>query len=115
MIPQQQLANSREVHVPEGFIPTQLPGNVSLLGNKPSQAPRMQALSHSFVDLYYFELFSVYKSAFKLGLLKQQKFTPEGKDRRVAASLAAMNAAQPTELSLQQWKEIVEEIEDDED
>jgi hypothetical protein len=115
MIPQQQLANSGQVYVPVEFVPTQLPANVSLLGNKFSQAPTMQAVAHGFVDLHYFKLFSAYQSAFKLGLLKQQKFTPEGKQSRVAASLAALNAAQPTELSLQQWKEIVEEIEDDED
>ena len=50
---------------------------------------------------------------FKLALLKRQKFTPEGRERRIAASLAAMNAPQPTELTLAQWKEIVEEIEDE--
>ena len=88
---------------------------VGLLGNKFSQAPTFQAVAESLADLYYFKLFNACQSAFKLSLLKQQKFTPEGKEKRVAASLAALNAAQPTELSLQQWKEIFEEIEDDED
>jgi hypothetical protein len=51
--------------------------------------------------------------AFKLALLKGQKFTPEGRGLRIAASLAAMNAPQPTVLTLAQWKEIVEEVEDE--
>ena len=96
MMPQQQLANSGQLHVPVEFVSMQLPVNVGLLGNKFSQAPTMQAVAESLVDLYYFKLFNACQSAFKLSLLKQQKFTPEGKEKRVAASLAALNAAQPT-------------------
>jgi len=44
-------------------------------------------------------------------LLKRQRFTPEGEQSRIAASLAALNATQPTDLTLTEWKEIVEEIE----
>jgi hypothetical protein len=52
--------------------------------------------------------------AFKLALLKRQKFPLDGRQQRIAASLAALNAPQPTSLTLAQWKEIVEEIEDEE-
>jgi hypothetical protein len=49
----------------------------------------------------------------KLSLLKRQKFTPEGKQARIAASLAALNASQPIDLPMDEWKAIVEEIEDE--
>jgi len=49
----------------------------------------------------------------KLSLLKRQKFTPEGKQARIAASLAALNASQPIDLPIAEWKAIVEEIEDE--
>ena len=45
--------------------------------------------------------------------LKRQKFTPHGRDERIAASLAALNAPQAIELTTAEWKAIVEEeIED---
>ena len=48
----------------------------------------------------------------KLDLLKRKRFTPEGKPERVAASLDALNAAQPTELTPAEWQEILEETEE---
>jgi hypothetical protein len=51
----------------------------------------------------------------RLAILKRQKFAPEGRERRIAASMAALEAPQPTALTTEQWKEIVEEVEDDED
>jgi hypothetical protein len=53
------------------------------------------------------------RPAFKLAMLKSQIFAPNSRQRRVAESLAAVNAPQPTNLSLAQWKDIVEEIEDE--
>jgi hypothetical protein len=50
----------------------------------------------------------------KLAVLKRSKFTPEGRERRIEASLAALEAPQPTVLTREQWQEIVEEIEDEE-
>ena len=64
------------------------------------------------MDLYY--RFAS-EPGIKLARLKQQRFTPEGKAQRVAASLAALYAPQPIALPPAQWKEIVEEIEDIED
>jgi len=54
-----------------------------------------------------------FPASYKLALLKRQKFTTLGRDQRVAASLAALNSPQPTELPLEQWKEIAEEIGDE--
>jgi Arc/MetJ-type ribon-helix-helix transcriptional regulator len=51
--------------------------------------------------------------ALRLSLLKRQKFTPEGRQARIAASLAALHASQPTDLPMDEWKAIVEEIEDE--
>jgi|SRR5215469_3162700 len=51
--------------------------------------------------------------ALKLGLLKRQKFTPDGREQRIRDSLAALNASQPTTLTATEWKEIVEEVEDE--
>lgn len=59
--------------------------------------------------------FSYAAQASKLELLKRQIFTLAGKEQRVAASLAALNAPQPTDLTLEQWKEIIKEVEDEED
>ncbi len=112
MMLQEQLGKPQQP--PAEFPRPQAPFNVSLLGNQFSQVPTMQAVTDSFLDAYP-RLFSASLPAFKLALLKQEKFTPEGREQRIASSLAALDAAQPTELSLAQWKEIVEEIEDDED
>lgn len=49
----------------------------------------------------------------KLLLLKRQKFSPAGREQRIAASLAALNAPQPIDLTLAEWKEIAEEVEDE--
>jgi len=54
------------------------------------------------------------QAAFKLDQLKRERFAQAGRDRRISASLAALNAPQPTNLSLSKWKEILKEIEDEE-
>jgi hypothetical protein len=51
----------------------------------------------------------------KLAILKRQKFPPEGRERRIAASLAALEAAQATILTREEWKGIVEEVEDEDE
>ena len=114
MMLQEQLGRPQQPHVPVDFTPLQIHVNAGLLGNKFSQAPATLAGTDSLVDVYS-RLPSGSHIAFKLTLLKQLKFTPESREKRIAASLAALNAAQPTELSLAQWKEIVEEVEEDED
>lgn len=85
--------------------------NISLLGNEFIQVPTRIADSDSLLAAYRRVLGSA-RPAFKLALLKRQKFTPEGREQRIAASLAAVNAPQPIDLTLARWKEIVEEVED---
>jgi hypothetical protein len=51
----------------------------------------------------------------KLAILKRQHFTPEGREHRIAASIAALEAPQPTVLTREQWKELVEEVEDEDE
>jgi hypothetical protein len=92
MIQQQQLGDARQLHRPVEFLGLQIPANDSVLGNKLSQAPAAQAVAESLVDLYR-KLFSAPQPALRLALLKQEKFTPEGKEQRMATSLAALNAA----------------------
>jgi|SRR5271165_2486455 len=89
----------------------QFSSNLSVLGNKLAQAPAAQGETDAFVEAYH-KLAGAAQPAFKLAFLKQRKFTPEGRAQRIAASLAAVNSAQPTELTHAQWKEIVEEIEE---
>jgi len=53
------------------------------------------------------------QSSPRLQLLKAQKFAAVDRQQRIAASLAALDSPQPTNLSIAKWKEIVEEIEDE--
>jgi hypothetical protein len=49
----------------------------------------------------------------QLSNLKRRAFTETDRAQRVARSLAAVNAAQPTQLSASEWKRVVEaDIED---
>ncbi len=115
MILQQQLGDSRQFLADEPFLSAgRAPAtDLGLLGNQFGQGPSFEGVAASLVDVYY-RVRSTSEPAFKLALIKQQKFIPKGKDSRVAASLAALNAAQPTELSLAEWQQILEEAEDDE-
>lgn len=113
MIPQQQLEDSKQFLADEAFSsPGRAPVNdVGLLGNQLAQSPSFEGVAASLVDIYY-RMRSASEPAFKLALIMQHKFTPEGRSSRVAASLAALNAAQPTQLSLTDWQQILEEAED---
>jgi|SRR5882724_6235078 len=88
--------------------------NFGFLGNTFAQAPAAQGEVDEMVEAYQ-KLLTTAQPAVKLAALKLKKFTPEGRVHRISTSLAAVNALQPTELSLAEWKEIVEEVEDDED
>jgi hypothetical protein len=86
--------------------------NIGLLGNNAAQYPTHLGEAESFVEIYR-RLVSSTVPAFKLMLLRQQQFAPEGRQERIATSLAALNRPQPTQLTVAQWKEILEEIEDE--
>ena len=49
----------------------------------------------------------------RLEMLKRRKFREEGRQGRIAMSLAALNAPQPTELTPEQWKAVLAEEEDE--
>ncbi|HEV2196343.1 MAG TPA: hypothetical protein VGR55_12240 [Candidatus Acidoferrum sp.] len=113
MILQQQLGDAQQSLADEAFFSARrTPAtDLGLLGNQLAQSPSLEGVAASLVDIYY-RIRNTSEPAFKLALIKQQKFTPEGKDSRVAASLAALNAAQPTKLSLAEWQQVLEEAED---
>lgn len=49
----------------------------------------------------------------KLALLKARTFTEKGREQRIATARAALNAPPPFDLTLSQWKEIVETVEEE--
>ena len=83
-----------------------------LLGNHAIQLPAPTEVLKVFWTAYSYSQ-TVSGRFSKLSSLKHRTFTAEGRQRRIAASLQAINSPQPTTLSLAQWKEIVEEIEDE--
>src|SRR5262249_47152845 len=92
----------------------QVHSNLSLLGNEYIQAPPKIPDTTRFFTIFY-TLIPSAQPTLKLELLKRQKFTPEKREQRIRDSLAALNAPQPTTLTLAQWKEIVDEVEDEND
>ncbi len=89
-----------------------------LLGNQRTQAPTAAA-EFGEDELWLWTMlsrqFGAARPDSKLAILKRQKFTAEGRERRIAVSIAALESSQPTVLTREQWREIVEEVEDDED
>lgn len=112
MMPQGQLGQSQLQPVLSGMPGSDVFTNTGLLGNDAIQIPAKIA-DRGNVWAAYRRLLASAQPAFKLALLKRQKFTLEGREERIASSLAALNAPQPTDLTLAQWKEIVEEVEDE--
>jgi hypothetical protein len=84
-----------------------------LLGNASAQTIRFSVFDVESVIEAYRRILSGAGPAFKLATLKRRTFTQEGQQTRINASLAALNAPQPTTLQLGQWKAILEEIEDE--
>lgn len=112
MMPQGQLVQTQQP-LAFGFLHARAATvNGSSLGNRSMQISTNLADSNSLGDAFRAMLIPA-QPAVRLALLKRQKFTPEGREQRIEASLAALNAAQPTELTLAQWKELLEEAEDE--
>lgn len=88
--------------------------NAPLLGNasvqKRSQVPNLETWMEMYRTLLNGALPSV-----KLAILKRQKFKESSRQARIEASLAALNAPQPTELTLEQWKAVLAEEEEEEE
>jgi hypothetical protein len=110
MIVQEQLGKPQQL---TGAPLLQSSSNLSVLGNHFAQAPTVRGEANAMMVEAYRKLVGTAQPAFKLALVKYRHFTSEDKEQRIAASLAAVNAAQPTELTPAQWKEILEEIEEE--
>lgn len=80
------------------------------LGNQRAQAPA----SSEFAEEQVWLLAMVRRTS-RLTILKRQVFTAEGRAQRIKASLDALNAPQPTALTLEQWKGVVAEAEEDDE
>ena len=83
-----------------------------LLGNVYAQVVHVSSFVDSLTETYG-SLLGGLPPSFKLAMLKRQKFTHEGRQARINRSLAALNARQPTDLTLAQWKTLLEEVEDE--
>jgi hypothetical protein len=117
MTPQEQLAQSNQGQL--SFVPpfplmSQGAETAFLLGNTFIQTPR-PALTVDAVMAMYRTLVSGASPSVRLDILKRDRFTLAGRRARVDASLAALNGPQPTVLTVGQWKELIEEIEEDDE
>ena len=98
-------------------IPTHPLTNGGNLANSGSQMSLASKQRFPFDASLLFESFSkgvhLAASSSKLSDLKRKAFPESGRMERIAKSLAAVNAVQPTQLSSSEWKLIVEaDIED---
>lgn len=92
--------------------PTQQMRVLGLLANEEIQIPSLSISSDTHTAAHRNSVVPAYP-AFKLDLLKKQKFTSQGRERRIAISLEALDALSPTKLTAAQWIEIVEEVDDE--
>lgn len=109
MIVQQQLTYLQRLPVFDQIPSAAVHLHAGLLGNEAIQIPT----TATRYSVHRGHQQKTIQPTARLALAKQHTFTPEGRAGRIAASLAAVNTAQPTELSASQWKDIVEEIEDE--
>jgi hypothetical protein len=112
MMLQGQLGQSQYPQHLFDWGPTQVRSDAGLLGNEAIQNPA-KLLDPAVLLAEYKRILAASLPAFRLNILKRQKFTLEGRQARIAASLAALNAPQPIDLNLAQWKQVLEEIEDE--
>ena len=90
-------------------------GSLANLGSQISFASKGQAwvLNASLGIESFFGGLDPQVSSSRLSDLKRKAFAETGRMERIAKSLAAVNAAQPTRLSASEWKRIAEaDIED---
>ncbi len=115
MLGEQTLGGGSQLPAP---IAPQPPANGRSLANSGSQISlASKAQSQIFDASLFFESLSggihPQTSSSRLADLKRKAFSESGRRDRIAKSLAAVNAAQPTHLSSSEWKRIAEaDIED---
>jgi hypothetical protein len=85
-----------------------------LLGNLRAQAPTTAVPEFQEEELWLWatlnKQFGAARPESKLAILKRQKFTPAGREQRIRLALAALEAPQRTNLTLEQWKSVIEEV-----
>jgi hypothetical protein len=114
---QGQLAQSsrsvqfQSVLPPIDFLSSAYSLNTGLLGNSAGQFRERTSFINATEK--YGHPPSATQPIFRLAMLKRRKFTAAGKEERIARSLNALNAPQPTHLPVAEWKLILEEIEDE--
>jgi hypothetical protein len=109
---QEQLGNLSQTTFLTRMPVPEIEMNVSLLGNRSIQVAA-RAMMPVDSPIVYHELPLNAQPELKLSLLKRQRFAASGRRQRIAAALAAINSPQPTDLTLSQWKEIAEEVENE--
>jgi len=86
---------------------------MGLLGNVSAQVVRFSSDDVDSVVETYHRILRGALPSYRLAFLKRRRFTNETQRARIERSLAALNADQPTSLTLPQWKAVLEEIEDE--
>lgn len=94
------------------MIPSAPNADLMLLANTSIQTRVPPSDVDAVIEMHV-TLFSGMHSPVKLGILKRQRFKEAGRHARIETSLKALNSPQPIELTLAEWKAIVEEIEDE--
>jgi hypothetical protein len=114
MLAGQTLGGGSQVPMPIPPHPLANGGNLANSGSQMSLASKEESL---FDASLFFESFSggvhPHAPSSRLSDLKRKAFPETSRMERIARSLAAVNAAQPTHLSSSEWKRITEaDIED---
>ncbi len=112
MISQGQLGQSQGQVPPYVLVPPPATANPPLLGNASIQKRAPIPDLETVMEMYR-TLLSGASPNVKLAMLKRQKFKESGRQERIRASLDALNAPQPTHLTLGQWKEVLAEEDED--
>lgn len=94
-----------------------LPSSVtqfSLLNNQHIQVGHAEGSDFGrAIDDFLLRAVAIGRHQSMLAFLKSEHFKAEGREQRIRASLAALDAPQPIQLTLQQWIEVAREIEDE--
>jgi hypothetical protein len=106
-----QSTRAQSASAPFFGVPSAL-DSFTLLGNASIQTPASLTGLDRLIVMYR-AVFSYTRPSEKLAALKREKFTETGREARIEAALAALNAPQPIDLTLAQWKAVLEEIDDE--
>lgn len=88
------------------------------LGNQRAQEPNLANVAAEpvwFLDFLNKRSSVTVRPTSRLAILKREKFTVEGRAQRIKHSLDALNAPDPIQLTLEQWKEVIAEAEEDDE